>query len=134
MTLFDESGAFVMATDPELIARLRAFRWKALFWDDRMRVTSSMRFYVFGHAAFEKSLNPYSGMTGHALTVLTDDDFINASSEQQIARGDELAAKCIHTLTTPRCFARCRPRVPGWWPANEQSRFTTIRVISDWTL
>ena len=39
LTIFDEGGALVHCADPELIALLRAFRWKELFRENRERIT-----------------------------------------------------------------------------------------------
>ncbi len=64
LTLFDEGGIVVAAADPELPALLRQFRWKELFWRRRAEVLRSMRFYVFGHAIYEKALEPYKALQG----------------------------------------------------------------------
>jgi hypothetical protein len=33
MTHFDECGVIVVACDPELLALLRGFQWRRLFWE-----------------------------------------------------------------------------------------------------
>ena len=50
MTLFDEGGVIVVASDDELLGQIREFRWKELFWRNRARGQSEMRFFLFGHA------------------------------------------------------------------------------------
>jgi hypothetical protein len=61
MTLFDEGGVIVVASDDELLQQIREFRWKELFWRNRARVQSGMRFLLFGHALYEKALRPFTG-------------------------------------------------------------------------
>ena len=72
LTLFDEGGAIVQCDDPELVALVRAFRWKELFWQQRRRVLSAMRFAVLGHAVLEKALEPWPGITCKAIFVASD--------------------------------------------------------------
>ncbi|MGZ5261576.1 MAG: DUF3025 domain-containing protein, partial [Burkholderiales bacterium] len=127
LTLFDESGAIVVSSDPQLIADLRAFRWKKLFWGARGHVASAMRFYVFGHGILEKALSPYVGMTAHAVPLVTGAEFMETPFEQQIARIDQLVAACvteIDGMTTPRLLAPLPLLgVPGWWTGNQDESF-----------
>jgi hypothetical protein len=127
LTLFDESGAVVLSNDRELIEDLRAFRWKRLFWSGRDHVRSGMRFYVFGHAMFEKALNPYVGMTAHAVLESVGAEFMNAPVERQIACVDELVAgraSGVEPLTVPAVLSPLPVLgVPGWWRANEEEGF-----------
>src|SRR5439155_887297 len=69
LTLFDEGGAIVACADAELLALLRGFRWKELFWEHRGRVLRSMRISVLGHAVLEKALDPWPGITCKAIFV-----------------------------------------------------------------
>jgi len=74
LTIFDEGGAVVLCSDPELVQLLRSCRWKELFWGERERVRQSMRFVVLGHAVLEQALKPWSGITCKALFASADDD------------------------------------------------------------
>jgi DUF3025 family protein len=74
LTLLDEGGAIVQCDDAELIALLRGFRWKELFWEQRSRVQRCMRFRVLGHATLEQALNPWPGIACRALFVPFDAD------------------------------------------------------------
>jgi DUF3025 family protein len=127
LTLFDESGAIVLSNDRELIEDLRAFRWKRLFWSRRDRVLSSMRFYIFGHALFDKALSPYVGMTAHAVLRSVGADFMHATVERQIVCVDELVAQGasrLGQLTVPTVLSPLPVLgVPGWWRANEEEAF-----------
>ena len=127
LTLFDENGAIVVASDADLLDDLRAFRWKTLFWDKRDRVRRAMRVFVVGHALLEKALAPYVGMTAHALLFRCEASDIAAPGEQLIAHVDALAARRIsdpRALETPHELAPLPVLgVPGWWPANEREDF-----------
>lgn len=67
LTVFDEGGVLVACADDELVRLAREFRWKELFWLRRSRVRESMRLLVLGHAALEKALEPWPGITCKAL-------------------------------------------------------------------
>jgi hypothetical protein len=69
LTIFDEGGAIVRCDDPELVFLLKSFRWKDLFWGNRYKVQASMRIVVFGHAALEKALEPWPGVTCKAIVT-----------------------------------------------------------------
>ena len=92
LTLFDEGGIVVAAADPELPALLREFRWRELFWRRRAEVLRSMRFYVFGHAIYEKALEPYKGVTAKALILDVAPGLLDAPIERQLSELDLRAA------------------------------------------
>jgi len=69
LTILDEGGVLVACADESLIALVREFRWKELFWDCREQVRASMRFVVLGHATLEQALAPRPGITCKAIFV-----------------------------------------------------------------
>jgi len=122
LTLFDEGGIVVAAADPELPALLREFRWKELFWRRRAEVLRSMRFYVFGHAIYEKALEPYGGVTAKALIVDAAPGLLEAPLAQQLP---ELDARAADYFSGTQALASTRSLsplpilgIPGWEPAN----------------
>jgi hypothetical protein len=127
LTLFDESGAIVVSSDPELLDDLRAFRWKRLFRQRRERFCSCVRVYLFGHGLMEKALAPYVGMTAHAITLGVDAGLFTDGPEQEAERIDALAAGHIAdagAMATPRALAPLPLLgVPGWWAQNEEETF-----------
>ena len=127
LTVFDESGAVFVSADAHLVEDLRAFRWKDLFWKRRERVRSAVRVYVFGHAMLEKGLQPYVGMTAHALPLVVGADFLAGPSSRELERVDALAARSVRDpacLTTPQSLAPLPLLgVPGWWLDNEREDF-----------
>jgi hypothetical protein len=123
LTLFDEGGVIVAATSAELPQRLRAFEWKELFWRRRREVVASMRFWLFGHALYEKALHPFAGITGRGISFDTDAGFLNAPPAVQL---DELDRRVAAHIGNPERLTATRDLlhvpvlgVPGWCAANE---------------
>ncbi len=127
LTLFDEGGIVVAAADPELPALLREFRWKELFWTRRAEVLRSMRFYVFGHAIYEKALEPYTGVTAKALIVDAAPGLLEAPLARQLAELDARAADYFsgtHALASTRSLSPLPILgIPGWEPANASEEY-----------
>src|SRR5712691_6374363 len=122
LTLFDEGGVVVASADAELPALLRGFRWKELFWRRRAQVLRSMRFHVFGHAIYEKALEPYKGVTAKALIVEVTPGLLDAPLERQLLELDARAADYFsgaQALASTRTLAPLPILgIPGWEPAN----------------
>ena len=123
LTLFDEGGVIVASSDSRLAQLLVDFKWKDLFWLNREAVISSMKYYLFGHAIYEKALQPFTGVTGRAVIFQVAADFFAASLEQQLRMLDE---KLADYLTNPQHFNRTSELapvpilgVPGWNCENE---------------
>lgn len=118
LTLFDESGLIVVSADRSLTRELDAFAWKTLFWEKRARVAAAMRFYVFGHAIYEKALAPYPGITGRALCFEAGPDFMDRPLAAQIEWLDEALAARLCDPATMRATRELAPvpvlGVPGW--------------------
>jgi hypothetical protein len=111
LTIFDEGGAIVHCDDPHLLALLRDFRWKELFWSHRDKVRAAMRIVVFGHAVLEKALEPWPGITCKAIVVPAAADPDAAAS----AWFERLAP-----AATPRDLAPLPVfGYPGWAPQDE---------------
>jgi len=127
LTLFDEGGIIVASADAELSGLLRQFRWKELFWRRRAQVLRSMRFYVFGHAIYEKALEPYKGVTAKALIVEATPDLLDAPLEQQLAELDARAADYFSGMEALASTRSLSPLpilgIPGWEPANAREEY-----------
>src|SRR4051812_42754626 len=125
LTLFDESGAIVVSSEPELLDDLRSFRWKRLFWSRREHVAAHLRVYAFGHGLLEKALAPYVGMTAHAITLCVERELVDGLPEETLPRIDALAARQLQdAVRNPHDLAPLPVLgVPGWWPANEDEAF-----------
>lgn len=126
-TLLDESGVIVVSADAELADLLRNFRWKELFWQHRARVRSSMGFYLFGHGLYEKTLQPYIGMTGQGLLLPVEQAFFEWPLAQQLVHLDELLASYLLAPEHCRSTRELTPvpllGIPGWSAGNERAEF-----------
>ncbi|HKW37035.1 MAG TPA: DUF3025 domain-containing protein [Burkholderiales bacterium] len=127
LTLFDEGGIVVASADAKLSALLRDFRWKDLFWTHRARIGGSMRFHVFGHAIYEKALQPYKGATAKALIVDVSPELLAAPTQKQLEELDGRAAEYFsgaQALVSTRSLAPLPILgIPGWEPANEREAY-----------
>jgi len=142
LTHFDEDGMVVVSADDSLLALLRSFRWRELFWDHRDAVRAQMRFVIFGHAMYEKALNPFVGMTAKSILLLVPGDVLRLGNEAFIGEIDRRLAECVGD---PRNISRGRSLaplpvlgVPGWWSQNESrafyddaSHFRSGRLVRD---
>ena len=127
LTLFDEGGVIVVSDDDELLASLREWRWKDLFWVHRARLRARMRFVLFGHALYEKALRPFIGITGRGILLKTEPDVLTAPLREQLAIID---ARVAEHLSGPAGPAATRELavvpilgVPGWCADNENEAF-----------
>lgn len=127
LTHFDEDGVVVLSSKPELSEMLRGFAWKPLFWERRAQARDAMRFFLFGHALYEKALEPFVGMTGKALVFDVAPAVLERDANAQRAEVDRLTA--LH-LWNPERMQHPRELcplpvlgVPGWWAANEDAAF-----------
>jgi len=127
LTIFDEGGAIVVSRDPELVALLQRFAWKELFWTYRRRVECDMRFFLFGHALYEKALTPYKGMTAKCVLLDVATDFFVLPPQAQIEKVDREAANWFNDLDGGLRPAMLAPLpilgVPGWSPENSDPSF-----------
>ena len=121
-TLFDESGILIVYSDAKQAELLRQFRWKELFWHQRHQLQSGMGFYLFGHALYEKMLNPYLGLTGHGLLLQVEEDFFSWTEARRIGRTDELLAAYFsddhHCRDTRELTPVPLLGIPGWCAEN----------------
>ena len=127
LTLFDEGGVVVASADRELLALVEAFEWKALFWHRRDDVLAKMRFFAFGHGAFEQGLAPYIGMVAKTVFVPAERAFLALPLEGQVARADALLD--AH-FADPARFASPKAMaplpllgIPGWHFAAQDEAF-----------
>jgi len=72
LTLFDEGGVAVVSSDPEFFDCIREFEWKRMFWERRDELSRHVRFLAFGHALFEKALEPHLGMVAKTVFLPVD--------------------------------------------------------------
>jgi hypothetical protein len=122
LTLFDEGGVIVVTAEPALAESLRGFAWKELFWHRRAEVMRSMRFYLFGHALYEKALAPFTGVTGRGVIFEVTQDFFDFSPVQQLLELDGRLSSLIDNAASFSVPRELSPvpilGVPGWCDDN----------------
>jgi len=127
LTLFDEGGVIVVAADAALGALLREFEWKELFWRRRAAVMQVMRFYLFGHALYEKALAPFAGVTGRGVLFEADAGFIAQPLAAQLYALDTWLASRIGDAAQFAATSELAPvpilGVPGWCDDNADERY-----------
>jgi Protein of unknown function (DUF3025) len=130
LTLLDESGVIVLCADPVLAGLLIQRQWKTLFWERRADVGRALRFFVCGHALFEKLLQPYPAITARALIVPAPVALFERGLEAQRHFADEGAA---HQLRAGISSSQAPPlplaAIPGWDPGNRKPGFYANRAV-----
>jgi hypothetical protein len=127
LTLFDEGGVVVASSSPALLALIRDFEWKELFWRRRPELEGKARFLAFGHSLLEKMLDPFVGVVAKTVFVPVDDLFAMLPPEAQVARADEFLAAHFAArarFPSPRAMAPMPVLgIPGWCPDTGQEAF-----------
>ena len=127
LTLFDEEGVIVVSDDEGLLALIREFRWKDLFWVRRADVQARMRFVIFGHGLYAKAREPFLGMTGRAVLMLTDEKVLEIPLAEKLAVLDAKLAAALGGPDVIRTPLDLSPLpilgVPEWTPANCDEAF-----------
>ena len=124
LTLFDEGGVAVVATDPSLFTLIVDFEWKELFWRRRAALTRAARFVAFGHALFEKALEPHLGIVAKTIFLhvetLPPDDALRAQADRLLAAHFADRVR----FASPRLMAPMPVLgVPGWHPGTADESF-----------
>ena len=121
LTLLDEGGAIVHCDDAELLALVRGFRWKELFWERRDQVRRAMRLRVLGHATLEQALNPWPGIACKAI-------FVPRSAAPDAATSEWLAG--LGADATPRDLPALPVfGYPGWFKAQSEPFYDDTRYF-----
>jgi len=127
LTLFDEGGVVVAASDPVLASLLTGFEWKSLFWQRRNEVLQRMRFYLFGHALYEKALAPFTGVTGRGVIFEVEDAFFALPLDAQLTALDARLAARIGDAARFEATRELTPvpilGVPGWCEDNAREQY-----------
>lgn len=126
LSLFDEGGALVVSSDPELLQLVRDFKWRELFWERRATLCGRFDCIVFGHAVFEKALLPYVGMTANAILLCVEDDFFSLPVEGQLSELDINLTSYLQSgeLKQPRDLSPFPLLgMPGWYSGNDDELF-----------
>lgn len=126
LTLLDESGVVVACADPVLWKHLADADWHTVFVAQRASMRATMRFYLLGHALYEKALAPYPTLTGKCAYIAVTPDFFALPAQHQRAQLDSMLAQQLQA-NPPQTPAQFPPLpllgIPGLTPASEQADF-----------
>lgn len=127
LSLFDECGAVIVASDPALLQMIVDFDWKELFWRQRHRLQHSLSCIVFGHAFNEKLINPYVGMTANSLLLAVEPRCMSLPQADLVKYIDNRLARYFmdtSVLTSPHDLTPFPILgLPGWYEPNGQEQF-----------
>jgi hypothetical protein len=127
LTQLDEDGIVVVSEQPELLDLLRDREWRELFWSRRAATRRAMRWFVFGHAQYEKALRPFVGVTAKAIILHVAPGFCAQPYPHQISEVDRMAADFIgrgDAFTDARALAPVPVLgIPGWFPHSAEESF-----------
>lgn len=127
LSLFDEGGAVLVSSDASLLALVRKFRWKTLFWEQRELLAEQFDCVGFGHALYEKALVPYLGMTANCILLEAGPEYFALNWPERWAWIDE---QLLSVLSGRDVL--CGPRdlqpfpvlgMPGWDDANAVEQY-----------
>lgn len=132
-TLLDESGVLVAYDDPRYIELLGGRQWHQLFLQRRDQLAEHVRFFVFGHALYEKALSPYPGLTGKVLALHVPTEFLALEYNHAVDAIDALAAAYLadksSTATPPRLLPLPIFGVPGWSADQNEAFYADVRYF-----
>lgn len=127
LTLFDECGAIILTDDPALLDLIEQFSWQELFWQRRQHCQRHLRCMLFGHALYEKSLQPYIGMTANSLLLLVSEDFLKLDDLSLICQLDQHLhrhfASAAHSFKPTDLHPFPLLGMPGWHQENNRQAF-----------
>lgn len=124
LTLLDESGVLVLCGDQALAGLLAARRWRELFCARRADVARALRFFVCGHALFEKLLAPYQAITGRALIVAAPAAVFEQEPAAQRRFADAAAARALRNgIAAAQVPPLPLAGIPDWDPGNGAPAF-----------
>lgn len=123
ITQFDECGAIVITNNKKLLELIKNHEWEELFLKNKSAFEENLKCVIFGHAIFEKALNPYIGMTCHCLLIesnelledIKNDDFSNIDQKMAELWRNKISRSPLKFNALPVLG------IPGFWP--EQDSF-----------
>lgn len=130
MTHFDEAGAIVLCSDPELVALWDQHDWHGLFWRRRDAWNVRIAVLVFGHAILELALQAERFLVAKCIALAATAEQVArvaANTDEGHAMVDARVAAAIAAGTHLRDPQELRPLplsgIPGWNPRSEDESF-----------
>lgn len=124
ITQFDECGAILISNNETLLQLIKNHQWEDLFIKNKELLTENFRCVVFGHAIFEKALDPYLGMTCHCISLNDEELLLNVKNHQYGLLDQRLAD--IWQEISSGDLVKLHPfpilGLPDYWP-NQDAKF-----------
>ena len=130
MTHFDEGGAIVLCSDPQLLALWDCHDWQGLFWRERSAWGERIAVQVYGHALLELALQPERLLTAKCIVLMTDAASIGRVHADPLAVRQDIDARIADLIAARSVLADpqdLRPLplsgIPGWHPGTSDQHF-----------
>jgi len=117
ITQFDECGAVIVSNDQKLLDLIENHQWQDLFINEMQQFDSNLQCVIFGHAIFEKAMNPYIGMTCHCI-LINDSKLLNDVHQGNFEALDKKIAifwKNAHKIENLKLKPLPLLGIPGYW-------------------
>lgn len=126
LTLFDECGVIIAASNPEPLDWLARRNWPVIFQEQKETWERDIQIFVPGHAMLEKFLSPYKSMTANAILVYLAESRFTQSREDLRACLDAKLAEQLNAGELLRSSKDLSPvplmGIPGWWTDSAQDQ------------
>lgn len=137
ITVFDENGAILVTSNPNIGEALIDFDWQGSLvktraqWDDPKQPNSNAQaaVYIFGHALIEQLVQPRKPLCAHSVVINVTQDFFALSTAERMTLLDDILADYMDELLsqegiTPRHLSPLPILgVPHFWDANVNPEF-----------
>jgi len=128
ITQFDECGAVIISNNDYLLDLIRNHQWHELFINQAEQFEDNIRCIIFGHAIFEKALNPYIGMTCHCILL----NSITLLDQQKKGNNQTLDLELSNIWSKKISIAPNKLNafpilgIPGYWPEQDIEFYNNI--------
>lgn len=128
LTLFDECGVIIIADQP-VLDMIKNHQWQELFVENKeLWLTGEIQVITFGHAMFEKYIQPYIGMTAQAL-LFSSEQF----NTNKITDIDDHIGQCLVNNTLLQSKAELSPLpilgIPDWHDDQDQQFYANTQYF-----
>lgn len=130
-TLFDESGAIFISSEPKITAAWHRRDWSSLFVENRSGFGRCWSVCLFGHALMEKLVDPFKSITAHAVTMeVTDQYFFTLPVAHRLAILDRRVSESFANTVDKKTFNPLPlAGLPGWFENQDAAFYADRRVF-----